>query len=99
MQIYLDGCDLKEIKKYNSSNKISGFTTNPSLMASAGVKNYESFSKKLLSAKKPIVIIGESALELKSGKYIFEEMKNFLAKNNFINKEKVALILGDNFFY
>ena len=29
MQIYLDGCDLKEIKKYNSSNKISGFTTNP----------------------------------------------------------------------
>ena len=33
------------------------------------------FSKKLLSAKKPIIIIGESALELKSGKYIFEEIK------------------------
>ncbi len=49
------------------------------------------FSKKLLSAKKPIVIIGESALELKSGKYIFEEMKNFLVKNNFINKEWNAL--------
>ena len=49
------------------------------------------FSKKFLSAKKPIVIIGESALELKSGKYIFEEMKNFLTKNNFINKEWNAL--------
>ncbi len=49
------------------------------------------FSKKLLSAKKPIIIIGESALELKSGKYIFEEMKNFLAKNNFISKEWNAL--------
>ena len=49
------------------------------------------FSKKLLLAKKPIVIIGESALELKSGKYIFEEMKNFLLKNNFINKEWNAL--------
>ena len=45
------------------------------------------FSKKLLSAKKPIIIIGESALELKSGKYILEGFKNFLKKNNFISKE------------
>ena len=44
------------------------------------------FSKKLLSSKKPIIIIGESALELKSGKYIIEGFKNFL-KNNFINKD------------
>ena len=45
------------------------------------------FFKKLLSSKKPIIIIGESALELKSGKYIFEEFKKFLIKNNFINKD------------
>ncbi len=45
------------------------------------------FSKKLASAKKPIIIIGESALELKSGKYILEELKNYLKKNNFINEE------------
>ncbi len=44
------------------------------------------FSKKILSAKKPIVIIGESALELKSGGYIFEEFKKFLINNNFINE-------------
>ncbi len=44
------------------------------------------FSKKLLSAKKPIIIIGESALELKSGKYIFEEFKKFLINNNLINE-------------
>ncbi len=49
------------------------------------------FSKKLLSSKKPIIIIGESALELKSGKYIFEEFKNFLKQNNFISKEWNAL--------
>ena len=49
------------------------------------------FSKKLLLAKKPIIIIGESALELKSGKYIFEELKNFLIVNNFINKDWNAL--------
>ena len=39
------------------------------------------FSQKLLSAKKPIVIIGESALEINSGKYIFEEIKSFLKKS------------------
>ena len=49
------------------------------------------FSKKLLLSKKPIVIIGESALELKSGQYIFEEFKKFLKKNNFINKDWNAL--------
>ena len=45
------------------------------------------FSQTLLSAKKPIIIIGESALELKSGKYIFEEFKKFLVKNNLIKTD------------
>jgi NADH-quinone oxidoreductase subunit G len=49
------------------------------------------FSKKFLTSKKPIIIIGESALELKSGKYIFETIKKFLHKNNFITKEWNAL--------
>ncbi len=51
------------------------------------INNETDFSKKLSSAKKPMIIIGESALETKSGKYIFESFKNFLKKNNFINKE------------
>ncbi len=49
------------------------------------------FAKKLLSAKKPIVIIGESALDLKSGKYIFEELKDFLKGNKFITEHWNAL--------
>ena len=49
------------------------------------LNNDSSFSKILSSATKPIVIIGESALELKSGKYLFEGFKNFLKKNKFIN--------------
>ena len=44
-------------------------------------------SKKILSSKRPIIIIGESALELKSGKYIFENLKKFLKENNFISKD------------
>ena len=48
-------------------------------------------SKKILSSKRPIIIIGESALELQSGKYIFEELKNYLINNNFITEEWNAL--------
>ena len=49
------------------------------------------FSKKLISSKKPMVIIGESALELKSGKYIIEEFKKFLKENNLMTKDWNAL--------
>tara|TARA_B100000575_G_scaffold291783_1_gene298489 strand:- start:787 stop:2415 length:1629 start_codon:yes stop_codon:yes gene_type:complete len=48
-------------------------------------------SKKFLQSKKPVIIIGESALELKSGKYLFEKIKNFLRENNFITKDWNAL--------
>jgi len=55
------------------------------------------FSKVLLSAKKPLIIIGESALELESGKFIFEELKKFLNKNKFVNEDWNALnILAQN---
>ncbi len=47
----------------------------------------DKFSEKLLNSKKPLIILGESALELESGKFIIEELKNFLKKNNFINRE------------
>ena len=61
------------------------------------INNEHEISKKLLSAKKPIIIIGESALELKSGKYIFEELKKFLDNNNLINENWNALnILAQN---
>jgi|TARA_B110000438_G_scaffold276470_1_gene298290 NADH-quinone oxidoreductase subunit G len=48
-------------------------------------------SNKIKNAKKPIIIIGDSALHGKSGKYIFETLKNFLYDNNFIRKEWNAL--------
>ena len=61
------------------------------------VNNEHEFTKKLLSAKKPIIIIGESALELKSGKYIFEKLKSFLIKNDLINENWNSLnILTQN---
>jgi len=49
--------------------------------------NESNFAKELSSSKKPIIIIGESVLELDCGKYIIEGFKKFLKDNNFINKD------------
>ena len=38
-----------------------------------------------------MIIIGESALSLKSGKFILENIKKFLSSNNFINENWNAL--------
>jgi len=48
-------------------------------------------SQYFLKAKKPIIIIGESALELNSGQYIFESVKKFLYENNLISESWNAL--------
>jgi NADH-quinone oxidoreductase subunit G len=48
-------------------------------------------SKKIINCKKPIIILGESALYGKVGEYIFESIKSFLFKNNFIKKDWNAL--------
>ena len=51
----------------------------------------------LLKSKKPIIIIGESALGLQSGKFILESLKKFLLTNNFINEKWNALnVLSKN---
>ena len=44
-------------------------------------------SKELLNSKKPLIIIGNSALNSKAGHYIFEALKNFLTSNNLIRSD------------
>jgi len=44
-------------------------------------------SKKIKRSKKPIIIIGESALYGQAGQYVFESIKNFLIDNNLIRKD------------
>jgi len=55
------------------------------------VSGTHEISEKIKKAKKPIVIIGDSALYGESGKYIFETLKNFLLNNNLIRKDWNAL--------
>jgi transaldolase len=53
-KIYCDIADKKEIKKFISHPLVSGFTTNPTLMRQAGVKNYEQYCKDLLKLLKKV---------------------------------------------
>ena len=43
--------------------------------------NHE-ISKKIIASNKPMIILGESLLNLKSSKYFFSKIKEFLVKNN-----------------
>ncbi len=55
-KIFCDIADLKTIKLFNKKKIVDGFTTNPSLMRSAGAKNYKDYSLKILKTcnSKPI---------------------------------------------
>jgi len=55
------------------------------------VSNTHEVSEKIKKSKKPIFILGESALHGKAGEYVFETIKDFLFKNNFIRKDWNAL--------
>ena len=50
-------------------------------------ENNHEISKLIKEAKKPLIIIGQSALNAKSAKFIFESLKSFLNKNNKISNE------------
>ncbi len=61
------------------------------------VESANELSEQIIKSKKPMVIIGQSILKLKSGQFIFEELKKFLNKNNKINNEWNSLnILSTN---
>ena len=47
-KIFCDIAELKQIRKFNKKKIIKGFTTNPSLMKSAGAKDYKKYSKEFL---------------------------------------------------
>ncbi len=55
------------------------------------VNNKTKFNEIFNKSKKPMIIIGESALELKSGGFIFEELKDYLFEKNFIREDWNAL--------
>tara|TARA_A100001015_G_C15027918_1_gene731494 strand:- start:1201 stop:1917 length:717 start_codon:yes stop_codon:yes gene_type:complete len=56
ISIYLDGANIEEISSFAKNNIVKGFTTNPTLMKNAGIKDYLEFTKEACkkSNNKPI---------------------------------------------
>ena len=52
LKIFADGADIQSIQKLNLDPKINGFTTNPSLMKKAGIKDYKKFAHDVLNVVK-----------------------------------------------
>jgi transaldolase len=48
VKIFADGADLEAMVARAADPRISGFTTNPTLMRKAGVTNFEAFARKVL---------------------------------------------------
>jgi transaldolase len=49
VKIFADGADLATMRKLAADPLIQGFTTNPTLMRQAGVGDYETFAREVLS--------------------------------------------------
>ena len=83
-KIFCDSADLKVIKKFHNNPLVSGFTTNPSLMRSAGAKSYKDYSLKLLSVcnKKPISL--EVFADTSSGMLTQARIINSWGKNVYV---------------
>ena len=72
-KIFCDIADINLIQKFSKKKIVKGFTTNPSLMRSAGAKNYQDYSKKILKVcNKPISfeVFGDDYNSIKRQAYI-----------------------------
>ncbi|MBD1163692.1 NADH-quinone oxidoreductase subunit G [Pelagibacterales bacterium SAG-MED11] len=51
------------------------------------IENKNEITNDIINSKKPLVVFGESFLELKSANYLFYSLKEFLSKNNKFTKD------------
>ncbi|MFM1581519.1 transaldolase [Helcococcus bovis] len=56
IKIYADGADINGMLEEYNKGIVSGFTTNPSLMKKAGVKDYKTFAKEVTSKIKDLSV-------------------------------------------
>jgi len=97
-KIFCDIAELKKIRKFNKKKIVKGFTTNPSLMKSAGAKNYKDYSKKILRIcpNKPVSLevfaddyenIKDQALKINTwGKNVYVKIPVTNSKGVFMGK-------------
>lgn len=82
--VYCDTSEEKKIIKYSKNKFIKGFTTNPSLMRSAGIKDYKSFAKKISKKLKNKPISFEVFSDDLSGMYYQAQKISTWGNNIFV---------------
>ena len=97
IKIFADGADFETIKILNKKSYIKGFTTNPSLMKKAGVKDYKNFALELLKDidEKPISfeVFSDDILEMqKQAEEIATWGKNVNVKIPITNTKKQSTL-------
>ena len=48
VEVFADGADIEQMKAAYKNKEVDGFTTNPSLMAKAGVTDYKAFAEEVV---------------------------------------------------
>ena len=91
-KIFCDIADISSIKKFNNKSIVKGFTTNPSLMRTAGAKDYKSYSKQILKVcrNKPIsfeVFADDQGSMIEQGRKINSWGKNVYVKVPVVNSK------------
>ena len=90
---YLNSCNVKNKVKIYSIGDPGDLTypykilPNETKIIKDIVQDNHDLSSKIKNSKKPLIIIGHSVLKLKSGKYVFEEIKKYLTSINKITDE------------
>ncbi len=83
IDIYADGAYVEEIQELKDKYQIAGITTNPTLMAKAGVTNYLDFAQKMIKVADGLPISFEVFAD------DFDEM---------YEQAKILSMLGDNVY-
>ena len=96
-EIYIDSSEEKELLNYHRDDKVTGFTTNPTLMKAAGVKDYKSFAKKITKkiTDKPISfeVFSDDIDEMyEQGKKIADIASNIVVKIPITNSKGESTI-------
>jgi transaldolase len=97
IHVYADGANKDAILKRAQEGFVKGFTTNPTLMAKAGVKDYAGFAKSLLAELKthPISfeVFSDSFDQMEKEALIIDSWNQFGGNNVYV---KIPIINSEN---
>jgi len=84
LKIFADGANYNDIIRLTGKTYIKGLTTNPTLMRQSGIKNYVTFSKKVLKKVKKIPISLEVFADDLNEMYVQAKKINSWGKNVYV---------------